>query len=62
MTQQLQIKRAIQRDRSLRTLRMCDKYLGRICSANMRKATLEFLWDKYVTHADKLIERKERHP
>jgi hypothetical protein len=46
-----QVRRAIDRDPSFRTLRMCVKYLDKVCAPQMRVPTMRFLWDKFVTHA-----------
>ena len=39
-------RRRAERDPDLRALRMCDKYLFRVCTPRMRRATLEFLASK----------------
>jgi hypothetical protein len=43
-----QVSRAIERDADFRTLKMCVKYLDKVCSPRMRKPTLEFLWNRFV--------------
>jgi hypothetical protein len=41
------VRRAIERDPDFRALRICDKYLFRVCTPRMRKATLDFLISKH---------------
>ena len=43
-----QIRRAIDRDPDFRALRMCDKYLFKVCTPRMRRATLNFLESKLL--------------
>jgi hypothetical protein len=54
MTTAKQIKRSIERDPDYRTLKMCVKYLDRICSKRMVRPTLEYLWDRFVAHPQKV--------
>jgi hypothetical protein len=44
-------KRAIDRDRDFRTLKMCVKYLEKVCTPRMRRPTIEFLVDKFIVNA-----------
>lgn len=43
-----QIVRKIDRDPDYRTLKMCVKYLGKVCTVRMRRPTIEFLWKKFA--------------
>lgn len=52
MTQKT-VRRAIDRDPDFRALKQCVKYLGKVCTPRMRRPTLVFLWDKFITHGGK---------
>lgn len=43
-----------EKDWDVRRLTEADTAIRRTTTPKMRKAALEYLWDKYVTNADKL--------
>lgn len=45
-----QIRRKIDRDPDFRTLKICLKYLDKVCTPRMRKPTIEYLVDRFITH------------
>ena len=51
------VRKAVERDPSFRTLKICVKYLDTVCAPKMVRPTLEFLWDKFITHPVRATQR-----
>ena len=48
----MKIPKSVHRDKDLTALRMSVRALDKCTSRRMVRATLEFLWHRYITHAE----------
>ncbi len=50
-----QLEREMDRDPDFRALKMCVKYLDKVCTPRMRRPTLEFLWNRFIARGEREI-------